>query len=220
MRGAVRPAAVFLPLLFLLAVAAHAASRDDEQPGTEAPAPQPVWSLSPSVYTYVLPHGRSYANPNFAADRGRLHLEARYDYEDLDTGSLWLGYNLSWGTDLALGLTPMLGGVVGHTTGVAPGYLVSAGWRGIAFSGQGEYLVDTTHRGDSFFYTWTELSEAPVDWARFGLVIQRTKVYAAAADIQRGVLVGFSYEPVEFTTYVLGIGQGAPTIVFGLAAEF
>ena len=67
--------------------------------------------------------------PTVTADRGRLHLEARYNYEDLDTGSVWAGYNLKGGGDLAWELTPMVGGIFGATRGVAPGYRGSLGWK-------------------------------------------------------------------------------------------
>jgi hypothetical protein len=56
------------------------------------------------------------------ADRGWLHLETRYNYENLETGSAWVGYNFSGGEKLKWEFTPMLGGVFGNTTGVAPGY--------------------------------------------------------------------------------------------------
>ena len=51
--------------------------------------------------------------PTFTADRDWLHLEARYNYEALDTGSAWVGYNFSGGETLAWEFTPMIGGVFG-----------------------------------------------------------------------------------------------------------
>jgi hypothetical protein len=53
------------------------------------------WECSLSISTYLAQHARDYANPNFTADRDWLHLEARYNYEALKTGSLWLGYNFN-----------------------------------------------------------------------------------------------------------------------------
>ena len=38
--------------------------------------------------------------PTITADYGWLHLEARYNYEGLDTGSAWIGYNFSVGDKL------------------------------------------------------------------------------------------------------------------------
>lgn len=47
-----------------------------------AGAEAPEWEFSASVFGYVVPEGRDYAQPSFTADRGWLHLEARYNYED------------------------------------------------------------------------------------------------------------------------------------------
>ena len=150
------------------------------------------WSFSASAYTYVVPDDRTTCSPPFTADRGWLHLEARYNYEALDTGSVWLGYNFSGGEKLAWEFTPMLGGVFGDTTGIAPGYKGSLSWWKLELYSEGEYVFDAGNSSDSFFYNWSELTLAPVEWFRFGLVTQRTRVYETDRDIQRGPLAGFS----------------------------
>ena len=62
---------------------------------TPPEADDKAWSFSASAYTYVVPDDSNYVQPTFTADRGWLHLEARYNYEALDTGSAWIGYNFS-----------------------------------------------------------------------------------------------------------------------------
>ncbi len=164
---------------------------------TPPEADEKAWSFSASAYTYFVPDDRDYVQPTFTADRGWLHLEARYNYEALDTGSAWVGYNFSGGETLAWELTPMLGGVFGDTTGIAPGYKGSLGWRKLELYSEGEYVFDTGSSSDSFFYNWSELTLAPVEWFRFGMVTQRTRVYQTDRDIQRGVLAGFSFKKRE-----------------------
>ena len=63
------------------------------QTTTNAP-PNPIeepddkaWSLTASAYTYFVPDSGDYVQPTFSADRGWLHLEARYNYEALHAGS-------------------------------------------------------------------------------------------------------------------------------------
>jgi hypothetical protein len=153
-------------------------------------------------------------------DHDWLHLEARYDYEDRETGSVWVGYNFSGGDKLAWEFTPMLGGVFGNTDGVAPGYKGSLSWWKLELYSEAEYVFDTGDSADNFFYTWSELSLSPVDWFRFGLVVQRTKLYQTDYDIQRGLLVGLSYKKVDFTTYVFNPDASRPTIVLGLGVSF
>ncbi|PYL78436.1 MAG: hypothetical protein DMF26_00695 [Verrucomicrobia bacterium] len=90
------------------------------------------WEFSLSTFTYLAQHARDYVNPSFTADYDRLHLEARYNYEALKTGSVWTGYNFPGfciGKDLEVNVTPMLGGVFGDITGVAPGYSIEVSYK-------------------------------------------------------------------------------------------
>jgi hypothetical protein len=179
-----------------------------------------AWSFSVSAYTYIVPDSREYVQPTVTADRGWLHLEARYNYEALDTGSAWVGYNFSGGEKLAWEFTPMLGGVFGDTTGIAPGYKGSLSWWKLELYSEGEYVFDTGTSSDSFFYNWSELTLAPLEWFRFGLVTQRTRVYETDRDVQRGLLVRFSYKKVDLSAYVFNPDEDKPTFVLGVGLTF
>ena len=179
-----------------------------------------AWSFYFNVSGYLVPHDRSYASPVFTGDHTHIHLEARYNYEDSATGSLWIGYNLSTGDKIVLEATPMVGAVVGNTTGVAPGYRASLSWNQLELSTEGEYVFDTRQLTGSFFYVWTELSYSPADWLRGGMAIQRTKAYHTGFDIQRGVFLGISHGRVELTTYLLNLGWTHPTLVLSLGFSF
>ena len=97
-----------------------------QQPTNNPPASPSAntkqWSFSATLFSYFVPDDQSYGSPTFTADRQHLHLEARYNYEDQETASFWVGYNFSFGEKLTLEITPMIGGVFGNTNGVAPGY--------------------------------------------------------------------------------------------------
>ena len=178
------------------------------------------WSFSANVMGYIVPHDQSYISPTFSADHERLHLEARYNYENQRTGSLWAGYNFSVGQKLLLNATPMIGGVFGSTSGIAPGYNVSLNRGKLELSAQGEYVFNVKDRSMSFFYSWTEMTYSPLDWLRAGVVAQRTKVYQTALDVQRGFLVGISYRKLDFSTYVFNAGWTDPTIVLSISVKF
>jgi hypothetical protein len=196
------------------------------QPATNSPpaaaetAAERSWSFSAAAYTYLVPDSHDYVQPTVTADRDWLHLEARYNYENLDTGSVWVGYNLGGGDKLAWELTPMLGGVFGDTTGIAPGYKGSLGWWKLELYSEGEYVFDTGDSSQNYFYNWSELTLAPVDWLRFGLVAQRTRVYESDLDVQRGFLAGLSWKSLDFTTYVFNLGWEEPTIVIAIGLNF
>src|SRR5262245_2305442 len=110
--------------------------------------PAKTWSFAVSAYTYVIPDASDYVQPSFTADRDRLHLEARYNYEAQKTGSLWMGWNFSGGDAVQWELTPIIGGIFGDVDGVAPGYKGSISWRKISLYGESEYVIDTADTSD------------------------------------------------------------------------
>jgi hypothetical protein len=189
-------------------------------PALTKEADEKAWSFSASATTYIVPDFQEYVQPTFTADHDWLHFETRYNYENLETGSVWVGYNFGGGEKLEWEFKPMLGGVFGNTTGIAPGYRFSASYWKLEFSSEGEFVFDTGDSEGSFFYNWSELSLSPVDWFRFGLVGQRTRAYQADVDIQRGLLVGFTYKDMDFTTYVFNLDEGKPTWVFAVGVSF
>src|SRR5205823_13334074 len=72
----------------------------DTAPALSEEAEEKAWSFSASVSTYIVPNDQEYVQPTLTADRGWLHLETRYNYENLETGSVWVGYNFSGGAKL------------------------------------------------------------------------------------------------------------------------
>lgn len=179
-----------------------------------------TWSVYASAYTYIVPESHNFVQPTITADRDWLHLEARYNYENLRTGSVWVGYNFSVGDKLALEFTPMIGGVMGDTAGVAPGYRFSLSYWKVELASEGEYVFDARDSTESFFYNWSELSISPVGWFRVGSAIQRTKLYQSDFDVQRGFLVGFAYKRVDFTSYVFNPDASKPTVVLAVGFQF
>jgi len=205
-------------ILALAAGSLHA----QEEPAPAAPETEqaPAWEFGASVYGYFPPEDTDYGQPTVTADREALHLEARYNYEGHETGSAWFGYNFSGGETVTWELTPMVGGVFGDTAGVAPGYKGSLSWKKLEFYSEGEYVFDTGGSSDSFLYNWTELTLAPVEWFRFGLITQRTRVYKTDRDIQRGVLAGVSFRHLTVTAYAMNPDEQKPNFIFAVGVTF
>jgi hypothetical protein len=133
---------------------------------------------------------------------------------------LWIGYNLAGGEKVTWDLTPMFGGVFGNTSAVAPAYKGSLQWAKLEFSSEGEYVFDVNDSSENFFYNWSELAFAPVEWWRIGLVTQRTRVYATDRDIQRGLLVGFSWRELDSAVYLFNPDDSKPHVVVAVTVGF
>ena len=178
------------------------------------------WTFNLTTDGYIIPNGTDYASPVFSADRSWLHLEGRYNYENLRTGSLWLGYNFAAGKKLSLNVTPMIGGVFGRTTGIAPGCEASLSYEKVQLSVSNEYVFDTTDKSGSFYYTWPQLTYSATKWLRVGLMAERTRVFQTRLDVQRGFLVGISRTKWESTIYIFNAGFTDPTVVLELGLNF
>jgi hypothetical protein len=219
MDSAVRTFMVSAVFALLAGRAMGQAAADPAPAGDQGKAAR-EWAFRASATGYFIPDDRNYLQPSFTADRGRLHLEARYNYENKETGSLWAGCNFSAGQKATFEVTPMIAGVFGNTAGIAPGYRMTLGYRKLELYSEGEYVFDLRDSSANFFYNWSELSYSPVEWFRAGLVSQRTRAYQTELDIQRGVLVGFSGKRFDFTAYVFNAGWTDPTVVLSFGVGF
>ena len=190
------------------------------EPAVPAAAGEKKWAFDAAAYTYFVPDANDFISPVVKADRGWLHLEARYNYEGFRTASVWFGTNVSVGEELALDFTAMLGGVMGDTAGIAPGWRFSLRYWKVELASESEYIFDSRDSADNFFYNWSELSVSPLDWLRAGVVVQRTRLYGEDRDVQRGLLVGFSWKKAYATAYVFNPDVSKPSFVLALGVGF
>jgi len=140
------------------------------------------------------------------ADRGPLHLEARYNYEDLETASVFAGWTLPIEGEVSGGVTPMLGGVFGDTDGVAPAVEASLDWKKLAWYVEAEYLLDAHDRSDDFFYSWSTLTYGITENLRAGLVVERSKLVDTAREVQPGLALEFKIRHMGVSLYAYDMG--------------
>jgi hypothetical protein len=178
------------------------------------------WDFSTDLNFYLIPDD-FFALPVFRADNSNLHLEARYNYEDRETFSGWVGYNFSGGDDeFSYTFTPMLGGVVGLSKGISPGLELTLTYKKFELYSEMENLFDLKDNENNFYYNWADLTYSPTDWFWFGISGQRTRLYQTDLEIQRGLQVGVGLKHFELNTYVYNIGYDDTFAVITLSANF
>jgi hypothetical protein len=196
------------------ALAGTAAAQETAQVGGTG------WELNLSGALYVLPDEEDYVQPTFKADHGLFHFETRYNYEDRDSASFFLGANFEIGDKVTLALTPMIGVVVGLTDGVMPGLEADFTAGPFEAYGEAEYVFDLHDSSSKYFYMWSELSLWPTEWLRVGVVTQRTRVFQTDRDIQRGVLLGVTFKKFDGTVYFFNPGADDHFTVVSLGVSF
>jgi hypothetical protein len=188
-----------------------------------APAPETEassWEFGLSGALYVLPDEEDFVQPTFRTDRGLFHFETRYNYEDRASVSFFAGANLELGDEVKLVLTPMIGGLAGQTDGIIPALEADLTVGPFEAHGEAEYVFDLGDSDSKYFYMWSELSLWPTEWLRAGVVTQRTRVYQTDRDIQRGLLVGFTFKKLDGTVYLFNPGADDHYTVVSLGLSF
>ena len=183
------------------------------------PAEEP-WHYSASVSYYDVPNSQDYWTPVVAADRDRVHLEGRYNYLNIDSGSFWAGANFSTGKTWRFDATVMFGLVVGTIQGVGPGFELSLKHTWFSLTSEGEYVFETQKNVGNASYSWTEISGSPASWCRLGLALQLTNAVVATRTFQRGPVVAFSFKNFELEADVLDPDRDDATYLLSLSISF
>ncbi len=206
---------------FTIFIATTARGGEDEGSGRRAsPAPDPSWEFAITAYPTVVRGGENYTSAIAAADRGPLHLEARYNYESVGARSAFVGWTFSGGEAVTWELTPLLGGVWGTTQGLVPSLEASVGWKRLDFYVEAEYVRDSSERTNSYFYAWSELGFRPVEWLRVGLAGQRTRAYGGDRELQRGPFAQITFGRVTIGGFWFNPGSSDQVFVGSIGAAF
>lgn len=192
---------LLLVVAFLGVGAPRAAAPQEAEPAAGAEDGAATWEGRAAVLAYFHPSQFDFLTGILAADRGALHLEGRYGYEDRLTASLFAGWSLAFGGTLKVNVVPMLGGVFGRINGVVPALELTLALGPLQLYSESEVVIDVASVSSSYFYSWSELTAAPVNWLRAGIALQRTRIVETPLWVSPGLLLGFSVWIFDFTGY-------------------
>ncbi len=208
-------AALLAPLAFV----AHAG--DEESLGRRASAvTKPSWEFSATAYPTVVRNGDNYTSGILVANRGALHLEARVNYESVGARSAFVGWTFSGGETVTWELTPMIGGAWGSINAYVPALEASVAWKKLDVYIEAEYVRDTHDKSAGYLYSWNELGYRPVEWLRFGVAGQRTRIYGGDRNYQRGPFAQLTWDRFTVGGYWFNPGSGEQIFVGMLNAAF
>jgi len=158
--------------------------------------------------------------PVVSTNHGHLHLEARYNYEDFQTGSVFGGYNFSVGNKLTLDATPLIGVSFGNTNAIIPGAEFEITCWNFGLYAETEYVFDLQTGSDSYFNYWGELYYAPADWIWFGITTQKIRVQETPLDLQRGIMLALQKKWITITGYYFNPFSEDDFWILNLGASF
>jgi hypothetical protein len=164
------------------------------------------WDLNFDYYHVRIPQSKNVNGGLIVAEHGDLILEARYNYEAIDTGSVFAGKRFAFGETVKFNLIPMGGVLFGKTDGVAPGLDLNITWGILGLYSQNEFVFNFSGAQSDFFFTWTELNLYPTEWFHFGGVLLKFEVPGIPNELQKGIDLGFTYKSFSLTGYIFDIG--------------
>jgi hypothetical protein len=133
--------------------------------------------------------------------KNNWYAEARYNYEEAQTFSLYAGRTFAKESRFSYSFTPMVGGMTGKLKAAALGLNMELGFDNFSFSSQSQYALMSGNVSNNFFFSWSELSYRPVSWLYGGLSLQHTQFYRSTALVEPGVLLGFSFKQWTIPVY-------------------
>jgi hypothetical protein len=151
------------------------------------------WKFSAWAEMFIIPGEEDFFNPTFYARHKSLHLEARYNYEDRNTASLWAGHRFKFGKGVKFVFVPMGAIVFGNTNGIAPGLEMEIMYKKFDFYAESEYVFDFSASENNFFYNYSELAIRPITPIRTGLITQRTKLLETPREFQAGIFAEYYF---------------------------
>lgn len=144
-----------------------------------------------------------------AVTHRRVRGEARYGYEDEDTGAVFGGWELARDGRASLWIAPMLGVVFGRTNGVAPAVELELESGRFDLYVESEYLF-AAEDDASFLFTWSTATWRLTDRVSAGLVAQRLRPFHQAPGVDRGAVAMLAMGRGSVALYVYNpFGKGA-----------
>lgn len=180
----------------------------------------PPISFAATGYYYAMRDEPDFGVGVASLDRGPLHLEARWNYEARDAGSIFAGWKWKGGDAVTWEVTPIVGALFGSAHGVVPGLEASVAWREVDFYTEIEYVYDRTDSSASYWYAWSELGWKPAEWLRVGLAGQRTRVVATGRELQRGVFAQVFIGKATLGVWAFNPDSGSNYTIVSLGVRF
>jgi hypothetical protein len=171
---------------------------------------------------HVVGNNRNYipmSIAHFQNDK-KWYAEGRYNYEELETFSFFVGKTFSRKKDLSYSLTPLVGGAWGNFDGISTGINMDLDYSNFFLSVQSQYSFSTDQRTDNFFYNWSELAYQPLKWLYGGISVQHTHLYKTQIIFEPGVLVGFTFRNVTIPLYTFAPFKKGRYFMLGLTIEW
>lgn len=128
------------------------------------------------------------------------YTEARYNYEDAETFSLYFGKAFVSDRKLSYSVKPLLGAALGKFDGISMALNTDLEYEKVFFSAQSQYSHPFNRNNESFLYSWSEIGCEVMKWVYAGFSFQQTYT-RKSAELETGILIGFTFNRFTIPVY-------------------
>jgi len=148
--------------------------------------------------------------------------EARYNYEEDKTFSLYVGKNFAKEKKkFSYSIIPMLGGMMGKYKGGSAGLNVNFEYKKFFMSSQPQFTFFSERKDKSYFFQWSEVGYELKPWLFVGCSLQQTYYKESKMNvIERGVLLGVATGKWTFPIYVFSPLDTSRYFILGVTFGF
>lgn len=151
-----------------------------------------------------------YVSPN------NWRFEGRYNYEALNSFSLYAGKQFTFGKIVESTVTPLAGVVTGEFRGGSLALNTLFEYQELFFSSQAQYTFSTDQVYESFAFNWCEFGYNFFDWAYLGISAQYTANHnLSVSTVEPGVMLGARMKNWTFPIYAFRPAAGQTYFVLG-----
>lgn len=149
-----------------------------------------------------------------------MYTEMRYNYEELNTASLYVGKKFNAKGTLESSFTPAAGIVAGRYTGASVALNTELSYKNIFFNSQAQYTVSADRTADNFYYNWSDLYYMSLPWLFTGITMQQTGLCNNAMKTQTGLLMGVTKGKWTVPVYMFNVLNDQKYFIVGINVEW
>lgn len=147
------------------------------------------------------------------------YAECRYNYEEVNTFSVFGGKIMEGGKVFRYRFIPMIGFSAGEFTGISLATKTECEWKNFFLSAEMQYSVSCKKDQPSFIFNWSELGYTLSDYFFLGASFQYL-VENKFGRIEPGFMGGVSFKKITMPVYVFSPFKSSRYFVFGVNYSF
>lgn len=148
------------------------------------------------------------------------YIEARFNYEEKNAFSLYLGRSFSGSGKTDYEIVPVVGLVIGESVSLSPGLISDIRFNRFSLSSETQFTIDLNGLNDYYFWDWTKFNFQVNKYFGAGGGMQFLYPNNEYPTIDFGPMLMFKFKSFSLETYSYSFWKENPTWVVAVEYSF